>query len=86
MIQSVVAPDMQGRVITLIGSAATAMSPLGLVIAGPVSDWLGVQAWFILGGIVTLLLGIGAIFVPAIMHIEEQSSPLRPELARSPGD
>ena len=93
VIQSVVAPEMQGRVITLIASVATAMSPLGLIIAGPISDWLGVQAWFIGGGIVTLLMGVGAIFIPAIMHLEEESSPVQPELvaaepnlATTPGD
>ena len=93
VIQSVVAPEMQGRVITLIASVAAAMSPLGLIIAGPISDWLGVQAWFIGGGIVTLLMGVGAIFIPAIMHLEAESSPVQSELmaaesklATTPGD
>ena len=34
-VQAVVAPDMQGRVFTLIGSTSAAMSPLGLIIAAP---------------------------------------------------
>jgi MFS transporter, DHA3 family, macrolide efflux protein len=93
VIQSTVAPEMQGRVITLIGSVAAAMAPLGLIIAGPISDWLGVQTWFVVGGIVTLLLGVGAYFIPAIAHIEEQRSPVsaavpdaQPKMAGSPAD
>ena len=70
-VQAAVAPDMQGRVFSLISSLAAATSPIGLLIAGPVSDWLGPQAWFIIGGIVTLLTGITAFFIPAVMRFEE---------------
>jgi len=70
-VQAVVAPDMQGRVFSLISSLAAATSPIGLLIAGPASDWLGPQAWFIIGGIVTLLTGITAFFIPAVMRFED---------------
>jgi len=70
IVQSAVRPDMQGRVMSLIGSASTAMSPLGLIVAGPVSDWLGIRTWYWIGGGLTLLLGIAAFFIPAIMNVE----------------
>jgi len=38
IIQAVVAPEMQGRVMSLLISAATAMTPLSLAIIGPVAD------------------------------------------------
>ncbi len=69
--QAATAPEMQGRVFTLIGSLAAAMSPLGMAIAGPVADAIGVRAWFIMGGLACILMGAGALFVPAIMHLEE---------------
>lgn len=71
IMQSLVPPEMQGRVFTVIQSLAAAMSPLGLVIAGPVADALGVQTWFLIGGVVCALLGAGAFFVPAIVHLED---------------
>jgi DHA3 family macrolide efflux protein-like MFS transporter len=74
IIQAVVAPEMQGRVFTLIVSFTSAMSPLGLILAGPIADRFGVQAWFVAGGVVTVLLGATAFFVPAIMRIEEGHS------------
>jgi len=43
VVQAVVAPDMQGRVFSLINSVSTGMTPLGLAIAGPVADALGVN-------------------------------------------
>jgi len=70
-VQAAVAPEMQGRVFTLIQSMAGGMSPIGLIIAGPVADKIGVQAWFIIGGIVTALMGISSFFVPAIMRFED---------------
>lgn len=71
VIQDVVSPDMQGRVFTLFGSMVKAMTPLGLIIAGTVADTFGVQTWFILGGIVTGLMGIFGFFMPAVIHIED---------------
>jgi len=50
------------------------MSPIGLIIAGPIADKLGVQTWFVIGGIVTVLMGIISPFIPAIMHFEDGRS------------
>jgi DHA3 family macrolide efflux protein-like MFS transporter len=77
LVQTSVRPDMQGRVMSLIISAATAMSPLSLMVAGPMSDLIGIRTWFWLGGILCLLMGIGAFFVPAIMTIETNNGPTK---------
>ncbi len=63
---------MQGRVFTLLSSAAVAMMPLGLAIAGPLADVIGVRTWFLIGGIITLALGIGGYFMPSLVNIEAQ--------------
>lgn len=70
IMQSTVAPDMQGRVFSLLGAGATAMIPLSLLIAGPVADALGIRFWYILGGTLCILMAVIAFFVPAIMDIE----------------
>jgi len=70
LLQSSVRPDMQGRVLSLVQSGASAMVPLSLLVAGPVADALGVRVWYLLGGIVTVIAGIVAFSVPAIVHLE----------------
>jgi MFS transporter, DHA3 family, macrolide efflux protein len=70
LLQANVRPDMQGRVMALTMSVATAMMPISLIIAGPISDWLGIRAWYLFGGSACLLMGIAAFFVPVIMNVE----------------
>lgn len=71
LFQTLVEPNMQGRVMSLIGSVATAMMPLSLLIAGPVTDATSIQAWYWFAGIVCIVISVGGFFVPAIYHIEE---------------
>lgn len=76
ILQAVVPPSIQGRVFTVIQSLSAAMTPLGLLIAGPVGDWLGAQIWYLLGGIACLLIGIGALFIPDVIYLEDQRAPV----------
>jgi len=71
IIQARVDPEVQGRVFTLLRSASGAMSPLGMAIAGPVADWMGVRTWYWVGGVACVVMGVGAFFVPAILYLEE---------------
>ena len=70
IVQSRVAPEMQGRVLSLIQSAATAMMPLSLLVAGPLADAVGVRVWYVAGGLLCAVIGLAAFAVPAIMNVE----------------
>jgi DHA3 family macrolide efflux protein-like MFS transporter len=71
ILQSAVEPEMQGRVFTLVGSMGAAMAPLGLIIAGPVADAIGVQSWYVIGGLACVLMAVVGYSIPAVMNIEE---------------
>jgi DHA3 family macrolide efflux protein-like MFS transporter len=73
LLQQVVAPEMQGRVFMLVMSLCNAATPLGMAIAGPVADAVGVRTLYVVGGISQIVLGIGGFFVPAIMHLEDNN-------------
>jgi len=70
ILQGTVDPSMQGRVLSLIGAGATAMSPISLLIAGPVADTFGIRTWYLIGGIACILAALVALFIPAVMTIE----------------
>jgi DHA3 family macrolide efflux protein-like MFS transporter len=83
VIQSTVEPDMQARILSLMSSVGAGMTPLGLMIAGPVADRVGIQAWFLLGGSLCVLMGVAGLFIPAVMKMEEEQRVVRqayPEL------
>lgn len=71
VLQSTIAPEMQGRVFTLITSLATGISPLSLAVAGPLAEQFGVQFWYIAGGIVCVLMGSIALMIPSVVNAEQ---------------
>ncbi|HSM26035.1 MAG TPA: MFS transporter [Anaerolineaceae bacterium] len=79
IIQSTVEPEMQARVFALMSSVGTAMVPFGLMIAGPISDRYGIQSWFLLGGILCIVMAGVGLLIPAVLHIEDKV-----EVTRSP--
>ena len=72
IIQAVVAPEMQGRVMSLLISAATAMTPLSLAIIGPLADAVGLRPCFVASGFLCAFMGIGSRFLPILIHIEDK--------------
>ncbi|HSM71994.1 MAG TPA: MFS transporter, partial [Anaerolineales bacterium] len=79
IIQSTVEPDMQARVFSLLSSVGTGIAPIGLMIAGPVADRVGIQAWFLLGGVLCILMAVTGLFIPAVMNMEKKGNPM-PEI------
>ncbi len=69
-LQASIPEGMQGRAFALLGSASQAVVPLGLALAGPLSDRFGIQLWFIIGGIAYLFVGFGSFLSPSILRIE----------------
>jgi len=58
-IQRTVPTENLGKVISLVTSIMSFAAPVGMFIAGPVSEWIGVSNWMILAGI--LMLGVSVL-------------------------
>jgi DHA3 family macrolide efflux protein-like MFS transporter len=71
VLQATVAPEYQGRVFTLMTSVATAMTPLGLVLATPIANVAGVRTWYLAGGAACAILGSATFFVRSILEMEK---------------
>lgn len=74
LLQSAVAPEIQGRVFTAVSSLSGLASPLGMLIAGPVADWAGVQVWFIAAGAISMAMAAAMRMIPAVMQLEDEAS------------
>ncbi len=71
ILQKGIRADMQGRVFALLSSLASGMSPLGLALSGPFAGVFGIQAWFIAGGLIMVVVSAALFFVPVVLHSED---------------
>jgi DHA3 family macrolide efflux protein-like MFS transporter len=72
LLQTVVTPELQGRVFTVIMSMSGAISPLSLAVGGPVADWFGVRTLYLVAGVVLILLSLIVAMSPVILNLEEE--------------
>ena len=77
MIQTIVEPDMQARIFSLLSSVGSVIVPIGLLIAGPVADRFSIQVWFLFGGLLCTLMAVCGLFIPAVMQIELRGGTVR---------
>ena len=70
LLQTVVAEDMQGRVFSLVLSLTGAMAPVGLLVAGPLADRIGVSALFLFAGVIFIFSGVFTYFNADLRNIE----------------
>jgi DHA3 family macrolide efflux protein-like MFS transporter len=81
VMQARVDPARQGRVFSLIISLASAMAPVGLLIAGPLVDRFGVHTWYLVAGFVCLVMGTAGFFIRPVMEIEQGNPQVDPRPA-----
>ena len=78
IVQATVEPSMQGRVFTLVGSLSAAMSPLSLAVAGPLADKMGIPIWYIIAGVVCVLMGVVSFAIKPVMQLETSRVEMQP--------
>jgi len=78
-LQASIPEGMQGPAFALLGSTTQAVVPLGLALAGPLSDRFGIQLWFVIGGIAYLFVGLGSFLSPSVLRIEADGERIRQE-------
>ena len=74
LIQSKVDNAYQGRVMTLVGSIINLSGPIGLAMAGPVSDRFGLQVWFITAGVLIFISVAFGLASKEVMRIDDGPS------------
>lgn len=85
ILQAAVVAEKQGRVFTLLNALLSLTGPLGLAAAGPISDWLGLQIWYVAAGVLSVGVGISFLFIPSILHLEDNAKSIRHGIGDDPG-
>jgi DHA3 family macrolide efflux protein-like MFS transporter len=57
-VQETIAPEMMGKVFSFLMTAVTWAMPLGLLFAGPVSELIGVNRWYLWSGLALAATGV----------------------------
>ncbi|WP_264077266.1 MFS transporter [Mycolicibacterium houstonense] len=70
VMQTTAPPHLRGRVVGVMGSLAYAAGPLGLILAGPLADAVGLHATFLALSLPMLLLGLVAVTLPALRELD----------------
>ncbi|MEE8592996.1 MAG: MFS transporter [Candidatus Bipolaricaulota bacterium] len=73
IMQATVPPEMQGRVFGLLGSLFSLTTPIGLAIAGPIGDTMGIPFLFKIAGLMCIGVAVVSFFIPAFREIEEHA-------------
>jgi DHA3 family macrolide efflux protein-like MFS transporter len=70
LLQSIVPNAFQGRVLSLLNTVMGLAGPIGLAIAGPLAEAVGVRTTFIIGGTLSALICVGALGLRQLREIE----------------
>lgn len=60
------------------GAVMSLAAPVGLILSGLFADRIGVSAWFVISGILTLSCAVPYLAVPAIRNVDKPPSEGKP--------
>lgn len=70
ILQTNVAQDKLGRVISIDSTLSMVISPLGSIIAGPIAEIIGLQSLFLICAIATIVISLSMYFFTNIRHVK----------------
>jgi DHA3 family macrolide efflux protein-like MFS transporter len=71
VIQKNIEPKKLGRVMAVFGSLSGLAAPLGLVVAGPIAEFVGVPPIFVASGAGMILTVIAGCFFPSVFSLDK---------------
>ena len=73
--QERIAPECLGRVFSLSMSMMSLAMPVGLMLAGAFAEVIGVHNWFLISGILVILIALLMMSMPAIRSLDDKPAP-----------
>ncbi|MBZ9751045.1 MFS transporter [Deinococcus sp. HMF7604] len=75
LLQTTVPNHLQGRVLSLLGTVMGLAGPVGLALAAPLGEWIGVRGVFMVGGVLSTLVCVLGFLSPALLRLQRPESP-----------
>lgn len=72
ILQTNIEKEKLGRVFSIIMGISVLAAPLGMLISGPVAEKFGITSWFIIAGIIIMVIGIACIAIKSVRTLEEK--------------
>jgi DHA3 family macrolide efflux protein-like MFS transporter len=69
ILQTAVPPEKQGRIFSIDATISFAIMPVGMIIAGPMAEFMGIVNFFILFSILGIILNLSIYFLTNLRHI-----------------
>jgi len=70
LFQGLIDPAKLGRVMSLYVTIAMIAAPIGLIVAGPIAERIGVAGWFALSGVLIAAMGVVTWLLPAVRELD----------------
>jgi DHA3 family macrolide efflux protein-like MFS transporter len=77
ILQTKIPPETQGRVFSMVASIAAAVTPLGMIISGPLAELLGIPVLFIISLFLQTYLVLATWFLTDLRKIIREESKLK---------
>jgi DHA3 family macrolide efflux protein-like MFS transporter len=71
VLQTLIPHEIQGRVFTIVIASTIAVSPIGLIIAGPISEIMGIRFWFGIAGVTIMIGSLMGFLIPGLKDLEK---------------
>lgn len=71
LFQEKIKPEYLGRVFSLTGSIISLAMPVGLILSGAFADKIGVNLWFLISGILIIVISVLCPLVPAVRELDK---------------
>ena len=81
--QERIEPECLGRVFSLSMSMMSLAMPIGLMLAGAFAEVIGVHNWFLISGILVILIALLMMSMPAIRALDNKPVPEADQAAQS---
>jgi len=70
MFQTLIDPALLGRVMSLYMTIAMLAAPVGLLVAGPLAETIGVAGWFAISGVLIAVMALVTRLLPAVRALD----------------